>query len=229
MNPSWPKPQSLCLWTVALLRLSPPLKLCPIGLAAERMVRLLLFPLISPSWLVWLWVLSLYWPLMAPTAAPTWADTTTTDQSETVSEAPSTPVSDPVPPRTPRANAGGRKHHFVPKTVSSVWTCCCQSEASYIAHPPATTLQADLKCWKHYDLKFFITLFPRWSSLNFVCPVEEEQSSARCTSAARTVGWWPTQSVATAAPCRVILLLLTLPSRLKRYISHTTWCQTSTP
>lgn len=48
------------------------------------------------------------------TAAKAWADTTTTDQSETASEAPSTPVSDPVQLRTP---GGGKKHHFIPKTV----------------------------------------------------------------------------------------------------------------
>ncbi|XP_008282723.1 rac GTPase-activating protein 1-like [Stegastes partitus] len=50
--------------------------------------------------------------------APQWADTTTTDQSETVSEAPSTPVQDfPAQRHTPRANGGGKKHHFNPKTV----------------------------------------------------------------------------------------------------------------
>lgn len=48
------------------------------------------------------------------TAAKAWTDTTTTDQSETASEAPSTPVSDPVQLRTP---GGGKKHHFIPKTV----------------------------------------------------------------------------------------------------------------
>uniref|UniRef100_A0A3Q1EE67 Rac GTPase-activating protein 1 n=1 Tax=Acanthochromis polyacanthus TaxID=80966 RepID=A0A3Q1EE67_9TELE len=50
--------------------------------------------------------------------APQWGDTTTTDQSETVSEAPSTPVPDyPAQVQTPRANKGGKKHHFIPKTV----------------------------------------------------------------------------------------------------------------
>ncbi|XP_023254315.1 rac GTPase-activating protein 1-like [Seriola lalandi dorsalis] len=50
--------------------------------------------------------------------APAWGDTTTTDQSETASEAPSTPVSDfPAQLRTPKANGGGKKHHFIPKTV----------------------------------------------------------------------------------------------------------------
>ncbi|XP_071351083.1 rac GTPase-activating protein 1-like [Trachinotus anak] len=50
--------------------------------------------------------------------APAWGDTTTTDQSETASEAPSTPVSDfPAQFRTPKANGGGKKHHFIPKTV----------------------------------------------------------------------------------------------------------------
>lgn len=48
------------------------------------------------------------------TAAQTWADTTTTDQSETASEAPSIPVSYPLQLRTP---GGGKKHHFIPKTV----------------------------------------------------------------------------------------------------------------
>ncbi|KAG7493826.1 rac GTPase-activating protein 1-like [Solea senegalensis] len=49
--------------------------------------------------------------------APSWADTTTTDQSETASEAPSTSVSDfPHQFQTPKAK-GGKKHHFVPKTV----------------------------------------------------------------------------------------------------------------
>lgn len=48
------------------------------------------------------------------TAAQTWADTTTTDQSETASEAPSTPVSEPLHLQTP---GGGKKHHFIPKTV----------------------------------------------------------------------------------------------------------------
>lgn len=47
-------------------------------------------------------------------AAQTWTDTTTTDQSETASEAPSTPVSEPLHLRTP---GGGKKHHFIPKTV----------------------------------------------------------------------------------------------------------------
>ncbi|XP_022600971.1 rac GTPase-activating protein 1-like [Seriola dumerili] len=50
--------------------------------------------------------------------APAWGDTTTTDQSETASEAPSTPVSDfQAQLRTPKANGGGKKHHFIPKTV----------------------------------------------------------------------------------------------------------------
>ncbi|XP_018533146.1 rac GTPase-activating protein 1 [Lates calcarifer] len=50
--------------------------------------------------------------------APAWGDTTTTDQSETASEAPSTPVQDfPAQLRTPKANSGGKKHHFIPKTV----------------------------------------------------------------------------------------------------------------
>ncbi|XP_047438638.1 rac GTPase-activating protein 1-like [Mugil cephalus] len=50
--------------------------------------------------------------------AAAWADTTTTDQSETVSEAPSTPLSGfPAQPKTPKANGGGKKHHFIPKTV----------------------------------------------------------------------------------------------------------------
>lgn len=60
------------------------------------------------------------------TAAKAWTDTTTTDQSETASEAPSTPLSDPVQLRTP---GGGKKHHFIPKTVQlgtgyePVFTC----------------------------------------------------------------------------------------------------------
>ncbi|KAM9408635.1 rac GTPase-activating protein 1-like [Pholidichthys leucotaenia] len=50
--------------------------------------------------------------------APSWGDTTTADQSETVSEAPSTPASNlPAQPKTPGANAGGKKHHFISKTV----------------------------------------------------------------------------------------------------------------
>uniref|UniRef100_A0A8C2WPD0 Rac GTPase-activating protein 1 n=1 Tax=Cyclopterus lumpus TaxID=8103 RepID=A0A8C2WPD0_CYCLU len=50
--------------------------------------------------------------------APAWGDTTTTDQSETAREAPSTTVSaSPAQPRTPRPNAGGKKHQFTPKTV----------------------------------------------------------------------------------------------------------------
>ncbi|XP_043978367.1 rac GTPase-activating protein 1-like [Gambusia affinis] len=45
------------------------------------------------------------------------ADTTTTDHSETASEAPSMPVSEtPVQFQTPRIK-GGKKHHFIPKTV----------------------------------------------------------------------------------------------------------------
>ncbi|KAM9361832.1 rac GTPase-activating protein 1-like [Symphorus nematophorus] len=56
-----------------------------------------------------------YWTRSRKSA---WADTTTTDQSETASEAPSTPVSHfPAQPRTPRANGGGKKHHFIAKTV----------------------------------------------------------------------------------------------------------------
>ncbi|XP_070815496.1 rac GTPase-activating protein 1-like [Chaetodon trifascialis] len=59
-----------------------------------------------------------YWTRSRKSAALAWADTTTTDQSETTSEAPSTPVQDfPAKPRHPRANGGGRKHHFIPKTV----------------------------------------------------------------------------------------------------------------
>ncbi|XP_041834183.1 rac GTPase-activating protein 1-like [Melanotaenia boesemani] len=49
--------------------------------------------------------------------APVLGDTATTDQSETVSEAPSTPVSDfPAQLQAPRPR-GGKKHHFIPKTV----------------------------------------------------------------------------------------------------------------
>ncbi|MEQ2221136.1 hypothetical protein ILYODFUR_012569 [Ilyodon furcidens] len=45
------------------------------------------------------------------------ADTTTTDHSEAGSEAPSRPVSDiPAQIDTPRTK-GGKKHHFIPKTV----------------------------------------------------------------------------------------------------------------
>lgn len=55
--------------------------------------------------------------------APAWADTTTTDQSETVSEAPSTPVPEiPVQLRTPKAR-GGKKHHFIAKTVRLCTYC----------------------------------------------------------------------------------------------------------
>lgn len=62
--------------------------------------------------------LEFYQHMIATTIAPAWADTTTTDQSETASEAPSTPVSDfPAQLRTPKANGGGKKHHFIPKTV----------------------------------------------------------------------------------------------------------------
>ncbi|XP_070701802.1 rac GTPase-activating protein 1-like [Pempheris klunzingeri] len=65
-----------------------------------------------------------YWTRSRKSVAPAWADTTTTDQSETASEAPSTPVSD-FPPhlRTPRANGGGKKHHFIPKTVIKSELC----------------------------------------------------------------------------------------------------------
>lgn len=67
------------------------------------------------------------WTLILSTVAPAWADTTTTDQSETVSEAPSI-TSDQVQPRTPRANRGGKKHNFIPKTVI-LQTYCWQSVA----------------------------------------------------------------------------------------------------
>lgn len=59
-----------------------------------------------------------YWTRSRKSVAPSLGDTTTTDQSETASEAPSTPVSDfPAKLRTPRANGGGKKHQFIPKTV----------------------------------------------------------------------------------------------------------------
>uniref|UniRef100_A0A3B5MIN0 Uncharacterized protein n=1 Tax=Xiphophorus couchianus TaxID=32473 RepID=A0A3B5MIN0_9TELE len=49
--------------------------------------------------------------------AKSMADTTTTDHSESASEAPSTPVSEtPVQFQTPRIK-GGKKHHFIQKTV----------------------------------------------------------------------------------------------------------------
>uniref|UniRef100_A0A672Y9A1 Rac GTPase-activating protein 1 n=2 Tax=Sphaeramia orbicularis TaxID=375764 RepID=A0A672Y9A1_9TELE len=48
---------------------------------------------------------------------PAWADTTTTDQSETASDAPGTLISLPAQTRTLRENGGGKKHHFIPKTV----------------------------------------------------------------------------------------------------------------
>lgn len=55
--------------------------------------------------------------------APVWGDTTTTDQSENASEAPSTPVSNfPVQLQTPNTK-GGKKHHFVPKTVIKSESC----------------------------------------------------------------------------------------------------------
>uniref|UniRef100_A0A669DTM5 Rac GTPase-activating protein 1 n=1 Tax=Oreochromis niloticus TaxID=8128 RepID=A0A669DTM5_ORENI len=45
-------------------------------------------------------------------------DTPTTDNSETVSKAPRTPVSEfPAQLQTPKTNEGGKKHHFIPKTV----------------------------------------------------------------------------------------------------------------
>uniref|UniRef100_I3KTJ4 Rac GTPase-activating protein 1 n=1 Tax=Oreochromis niloticus TaxID=8128 RepID=I3KTJ4_ORENI len=50
--------------------------------------------------------------------APSWSDTPTTDNSETVSKAPRTPVSEfPAQLQTPKTNEGGKKHHFIPKTV----------------------------------------------------------------------------------------------------------------
>uniref|UniRef100_A0AAX7U0Y5 Rac GTPase activating protein 1 n=1 Tax=Astatotilapia calliptera TaxID=8154 RepID=A0AAX7U0Y5_ASTCA len=50
--------------------------------------------------------------------APSWIDTPTTDNSETVSEAPRTPVSEfPAQLQTPKTNEGGKKHHFISKTV----------------------------------------------------------------------------------------------------------------
>ncbi|XP_028302610.1 rac GTPase-activating protein 1-like isoform X2 [Gouania willdenowi] len=50
-------------------------------------------------------------------AAPVWDDTTT-DQSENVSEVPSMPVHYfPAQLQTPKANGGGKKHNFIPKTV----------------------------------------------------------------------------------------------------------------
>ncbi|XP_070758925.1 rac GTPase-activating protein 1-like [Enoplosus armatus] len=59
-----------------------------------------------------------YWTRSRKSVAPAWGDTTTTDQSETASEAPSTPVPDfSAQLRTPRANRGGKKHQFIPKTV----------------------------------------------------------------------------------------------------------------
>ncbi|XP_029358336.1 rac GTPase-activating protein 1-like [Echeneis naucrates] len=59
--------------------------------------------------------------------APAWADTTTTDQYSTANEASSTPVSDfPAQLQTPKASRGGKKHHFIPKTVikSEFCTSC---------------------------------------------------------------------------------------------------------
>lgn len=65
----------------------------------------------------------------ASIAAAAWADTTTTDQSETASEAPSTPVPDfRANPGAPRANGGGKKHHFIPKTVM-LYSYCCECKA----------------------------------------------------------------------------------------------------
>uniref|UniRef100_A0A672YAQ4 Rac GTPase-activating protein 1 n=1 Tax=Sphaeramia orbicularis TaxID=375764 RepID=A0A672YAQ4_9TELE len=49
---------------------------------------------------------------------PYWTrNTTTTDQSETASDAPGTLISLPAQTRTLRENGGGKKHHFIPKTV----------------------------------------------------------------------------------------------------------------
>lgn len=50
--------------------------------------------------------------------APTWADTTTTE-SETASEAPTTPV----PGQQTSRGTGGKKHHFIPKTVIKSESC----------------------------------------------------------------------------------------------------------
>uniref|UniRef100_A0A7N9AZL9 Rac GTPase-activating protein 1 n=1 Tax=Mastacembelus armatus TaxID=205130 RepID=A0A7N9AZL9_9TELE len=59
-----------------------------------------------------------YWTQSRKKTGPAWRNTTTTDQSETASEAPSTAVSDfPAQVQTPRANGGGKKHNFTPKTV----------------------------------------------------------------------------------------------------------------
>lgn len=56
--------------------------------------------------------------LHVPAVAPSWIDTPTTDNSETVSEAPRTPVSEfPAQLQTPKTNEGGKKHHFISKTV----------------------------------------------------------------------------------------------------------------
>lgn len=129
------------------------------------------------------------------TAAKAWTDTTTTDQSETASEAPSTPLSDPVQLRTP---GGGKKHHFIPKTV------CL--EAGY-------KLVFTLLCAEWMNM---VLLALRWSSLSSVWPVGGEQSLERCVFAARIVGRWPIQSAVTAALCPAIPWLLPLPWRQQR-------------
>lgn len=61
-------------------------------------------------------------------------------------------------------------------------------------------------------------VFPvlRWSSLSSVWLVGGEQSLERCVFAARIVGWWPTQSAVTTAPCPAIPLLLALQWRQPR-------------
>lgn len=67
----------------------------------------------------------------------------------------------------------------------------------------------------------------RWSSLSSVWLVGGEQSLERCVFAARIVGWWPTQSAVTAAPCPVIPSLLALLWRQQR--CWAIFCLFSTP
>lgn len=155
-----------------LLRLSPPFKLCLTGHAAERVVRSLFdhYNKINKlnytvnqcmleishfaNWVSSV-VLGFYQHVIASTVAPPWGDTTTTDQSETTSEAPSTPVSRfPAQLRTPRANGGGKKHQFTPKTVRLYTYCVSDLDCMFTCINTKTRFTL----LKYYCLKCQLTL-----------------------------------------------------------------------
>lgn len=206
MSPLWLRLPSPCLWTGVLWKLSPPLKLCRTGRGAETVVTVSLKER-------HIYVKSLKNRLDICIHV-----------SHVYSQRPKPGLIRPPP-------TSRRRPARLPALRSHIQLNCERLEEER-----NTTLSPKRYSWglgrdpvfthsQHW--RNAVPLVFRWSGLSSVWLVGGGQSSERSASAARIVGWWPTQSAATAAPRPAIPSLLALPWGRQRCKSE--WCIFSAP